>query len=405
MTPTPLSEQFPWVAQTIQAVGNGRNTDAVLAKTPSALRGGVQALAFHVLRQWAWAYAVVPRLASKKPDAELKVWLVCGVALLREPRRYDPHTVVDQVVQACKQNHRLKAKAPFVNACLRRLVREYDALDQAVCNEPEVRFNHPTWWIEKLQAQYPDHWEEALQCNQTAAPMVLRVNPAHHSAQSYQALLLSEMALQSVTVGPHGLLLAKPLPVTQLPGFGAGHVSVQDASPQLAAALVWQSPLLREKVAASAPVALLDACAAPGGKTAHLLEMGQRIKADQRVTALEPSPKRAVRITDTLTRLNLAAFADVVVADGKHTAGCARRYRRRGRIDLLGWTGTEILRHGVSGGRSVQFAERQSVHRRPDAETSGLYRAVAAGGAGRHRPAAYIRRARDAHAGEGRLRL
>ena len=321
MTPTPLSEQFPWVAQTIQAVGNGRNTDAVLAKTPSALRGGVQALAFHVLRQWAWAHAVVPRLASKKPDAELKVWLVCGVALLREPRRYDPHTVVDQVVQACKQNHRLKAKAPFVNACLRRLVREYDALDQAVCNEPEVRFNHPTWWIEKLQAQYPDHWEEALHCNQTAAPMVLRVNPAHHSAQSYQALLLSETTVQSVTVGPHGLLLAKPLPVTQLPGFGAGHVSVQDASPQLAAALVWQSPLLREKVAASAPVALLDACAAPGGKTAHLLEMGQRIKADQRVTALELSPKRAVRITDTLTRLNLAAFADVVVADGKHTAG------------------------------------------------------------------------------------
>ena len=322
MATVSLSQQFPWVAQAVQAVGNGRNTDVVLGKTPTHLRAGVQALSFHVLRQWAWAHAVAAQLVKKKPDAELAIWLAAAVALLREPRLYDAHTVVDQAVQACKDNHRLAGKAAFVNACLRRLLREYEALDAVVMADESVRFNHPQWWIDRLRTQYPDHWAEVLEVNQVAGPMVLRVNAAQQSLADYQARLVAE-GIAATRVGDQGLVLAKPLPVGRLPGFDSGAVSVQDASPQMAAPLIWDSVHLQAAVAAGRPLRVLDACAAPGGKTGHLLEMAVlRSRAASQpmatqVTALEISPKRAARIHESLDRLGLSAHLDVQVADGK----------------------------------------------------------------------------------------
>ena len=322
MATVSLSQQFPWVAQAAQAVGNGRNTDAVLGKTPVHLRAGVQALSFHVLRQWAWAHAITSQLVKKKPDAELAIWLTTAVALLREPRLYDAHTVVDQAVQTCRDNHRLAGKAAFVNACLRRLLREYAALDAVVMADESVRFNHPQWWIDRLRTQYPDHWAAMLQVNQVAGPMVLRVNVAQQSLADYQARLAAE-GIVATPVGDQGLVLAKPLAVGRLPGFDSGAVSVQDASPQMAAPLIWASAYLQAAVTAGRPLRILDACAAPGGKTGHLLELAvARSRAvgqpmTTRVTALEISPKRAARIHEALDRLALSAHADVQVADGK----------------------------------------------------------------------------------------
>lgn len=316
-----LADQLPWVAGCVQAVGAGRNIDAALAKTPPELRAGVQALAYSVLRQWAWAHAVLPMLAKKSPAAPVRALLLSCVALLRQPSGYASHVVVDEAVKACKASHKLKAAAGFINGSLRTLLRDYDDIDTAAMSDWVVVFNHPIWWIKRLRSQYPDHWQDMLRANQRAAPMVLRVNAQRHSREDYMAQLQAAgMGAQALLgAGAAAVVLDKPQPVYDLPGFEQGHVSVQDGSPQLAAHYLWQSPHLQRVVngaRARAPL-LLDACAAPGGKTAHVLEATPAacVGSDMapRMTALEIDETRAQRIHGTLQRLGL--HASVVVAD------------------------------------------------------------------------------------------
>jgi 16S rRNA (cytosine967-C5)-methyltransferase len=316
-----LADQLPWVAGCVQAVGAGRNIDAALAKTPSELRAGVQALAYSVLRQWAWAHAVLPTLAKKSPAVPVRALLLSCVALLRQPSGYASHVVVDEAVKACKASHKLKAAAGFINGSLRTLLRDYDAIDTAAMSDWVVAFNHPIWWIKRLRSQYPDHWQDMLRANQRAAPMVLRVNAQRHSRDDYIAQLQAAgMGAQALLgAGAAAVVLDKPQPVYDLPGFEQGDVSVQDGSPQLAAHYLWQSPHLQRLVngaCARAPL-LLDACAAPGGKTAHVLEAAPASCAGSDIaplmTALEIDETRAQRIHGTLQRLGLQAT--VVVAD------------------------------------------------------------------------------------------
>ena len=310
-----LAQQLPWVASCVQAVNRGHTIDSALAKVPNELRAGVQALTYHVLRQWAWAQAVVSLLAAKKPSPAVYAMLMACVAFLRHPDTYASHAVVDQAVKACKASHKLKATAGFINASLRTLLRDFESINASAMTDWVVEFNHPIWWIKRLRSQYPQHWQAMLQANMQAAPMVLRVNQQRGDQPAYLKRL-QQVDITAVAVGQDGVLLGKAQPVAKLPGFDAGDVSVQDGSPQLAARLVWASPHLQQ-LAVGPPdrvIKVLDACAAPGGKTAHLLEAKPKgLAQGLELTALEIDAARAARIDQTLQRLGLTA--KVVVAD------------------------------------------------------------------------------------------
>lgn len=305
MKSPPLSQLISHTADAVQAVRAGRSLNDALARCPADTRPGVQALSFQVLRRLGSAQAVRARLAPKTPAPPVDALLLTALALLwPEPQdgaRYEPHTVVDQAVDAAKR--RSPSSAPFVNAVLRRFLRERELLVSAADADPVAHHNHPRWWIDRLRHDWPAQWEDVLAANNRRPPMVLRVNTRRGSVEAYRERL-QQVGIASQPVGAQGLVLAVPLPVQQLPGFAQGDVSVQDGAAQLAAAL-----LIGEGLPPGARV--LDACAAPGGKTAHLLEL-----ADADVLALDADPARLERVHETLGRLGLQART--LAADARH---------------------------------------------------------------------------------------
>ena len=302
-----LHQQLWRVAQALQGIQEGRSGTAVLEQVPSAWRPGVQALLFQVLRMLGRAQALRALLAPKAPAPAVDALLCTALALLcdREQAPYTPFTLVNQTVEAAR-HHGLLRQAGFINACLRRFLREQDALLQRIEGDLQAVYNHPRWWVEKLRQQYPQHWEAILQASNRPAPMALRVNARRTTPQAYLQQLQAQ-GLQGKQVGTYGVQLEQPVPVQHLPGFGQGMVSVQDGAAQLAA------PLLLDGWVLPAQAQVLDACAAPGGKTAHLLEM--LAPGQAQVYALEVDAQRSGRIHDTLQRLGLEAEAEVVVAD------------------------------------------------------------------------------------------
>ena len=216
---------------------------------------------------------------------------------------YEPHTLVNQAVEAAKKTRSLQGQANFLNACLRRFLRERDALVHATDADVQARWNHPVWWVKRVQLDHPDHWQDILRANNEPAPMTLRVNARRISRDALLARW-SEQGLEAQAVGAHGLVLAQARAVREIPGFDEGLCSVQDAAAQCAA------PLLLNGLSSTAGLRVLDACAAPGGKTAHLLEL---LDDSAHVTALDIDPQRCERITQNLAREDL--HANVVVAD------------------------------------------------------------------------------------------
>ena len=204
-------------------------------------------------------------------------------------------------MEAAKKSPRLKAQAGFVNACLRRFLREQAALLAQTAQDPVARWNHPAWWLAQMQAEWPAQWQAVLEANNVQAPMVLRVNTRRTSVADYLKKL-EAAGLAAEPLGLAGVVLQHASAVGQIPGFAEGLVSVQDSAAQ------WAAPLLLSGLHGQAPLQVLDACAAPGGKTAHLLEF-----ADVAVTALDIDADRCQRIDDNLQRLGLAAR--VVAAD------------------------------------------------------------------------------------------
>ena len=281
----------------VQGVCEGRSLTELLALLPLPVRAGTQALAFQVLRALGGAQAVRALVAAKPPPPAVEALLVAAIALLwpapaGQRPSYPDHTLVDQAVHAA--HRRTPAAAGFVNAVLRRFVRERDALVAAAERQPTGAFNHPLWWIERIKHDWPAHWQALLREANRHPPMTLRVNARRTTAAAY-VQRLAALGLGAHASGGPTVVLAEPCAVTQLPGFAQGEVSVQDAAAQRAAPL-----LLGAGLAPGARV--LDACAAPGGKTAHLLEL-----AELDVLALDSDALRLHRVQETLNRLHLKA--------------------------------------------------------------------------------------------------
>lgn len=294
----PLWQLLQHTAGAVQAVSQGKSLTAQLAGVPSAFRPGVQALSFQVMRQLGRARALRALLAQRKPPPAVDALLCCALALAWDDAQapYPAHTLVSQGVEAARRQRQTQAQAGFVNACLRRFLREREDLVAQTESDPQAHWNHPHWWIERLQRDHPQEWQHLLARTQHPAPMTLRVNLQRGSVANYQQRLLSAGLDAGLAVGPCGVQLAQAVPVQQLPGFDVGDVSVQDAAAQVAAPLLLQGltqPGLR----------VLDACAAPGGKTGHLLEM----RPDAQVLALEIDADRCERIHQNLQRLSVQA--------------------------------------------------------------------------------------------------
>ncbi|MBP6903421.1 MAG: 16S rRNA (cytosine(967)-C(5))-methyltransferase RsmB [Burkholderiaceae bacterium] len=307
-SPAPaLSQLLAAVAEAVAAVRGGRSLTEALARTPPALRPGTQALAFQVLRQLGAALVLRQLLAPKTPPPEVEALLLSALALSwpaadGSPPPYAEHTLVDQAVAAVRK--RSPRSAGFVNAVLRRWGRERQALQAQALQQPMAAHQHPAWWVQRVRADWPQQAEALLAAANRHPPMALRVNARRGTAAAYVARL-AEAGLPATTVDHPALdqavVLARPAPVEALPGFAAGEVSVQDLSAQRAAPLVLEAldglPPLR------AGAHVLDACAAPGGKTAHLLER----RPDLDLLALDADAQRLARVRQTLERLGLMA--------------------------------------------------------------------------------------------------
>lgn len=298
----PLAQLLIHAAAAVQAVRGGQSLNDALERCPGPARPGTQALSFHALRWMGGAQAVREQLVPKAPPPALDALLLTALALLwpGSGPPYAEHTLVDQAVVAARQ------RGGFVNAVLRRFLRERDALLAGLHGNPVAAFNHPRWWVERLQRDWPDDWQAVLAADQQRAPMTLRVNARRGSVAAYLARLAAAGMAATAGPGEQAIVLAQPCPVQQLPGFADGDVSVQDAAAQRAAPL-----LIGRGLPAGARV--LDACAAPGGKTAHLLEL-----ADLDVLALDSDPQRLTRVHETMVRLHLQART--AAADAGDTA-------------------------------------------------------------------------------------
>jgi 16S rRNA (cytosine967-C5)-methyltransferase len=313
----PLSRLLGLTADLVLGVRAGRSATDLMAQCPADARAAVQALGFDVLRRLGAASELRALLAPKAPPPPVDNLLCTALALLWPVPTppYPDHTLVDQAVTAARQ--RTPAAAGFINAVLRRFIRERAELVVAVERTPMGAYNHPAWWIERLRQDWPSQWQALLQGANQRPPMTLRVNARRARGTDYlqqlaaagrKALLLDDPALAG-----QALVLAEPCPVQQLPGFADGDVSVQDAAAQRAAHLLLGPGEGREGPSLPARARVLDACAAPGGKTAQLLE-----RADLDLLALDSDPRRVPRIHETLQRLHL--HAEVKAADARDTA-------------------------------------------------------------------------------------
>lgn len=294
----PLWRQLQAVAGVIQSIRAGVSGTAAIERVPVELRPGVQALSFHVLRALGRAQALRQMLANRPPSQPADALLCTALALVwsETDAPYEVFTLVNQAVEAAKRTPAIKAQASFINGCLRRFLRERESLVAQTDSNPVAVWNHPQWWIDRLKKEQPEHWQAILTANNQQAAMTLRVNRRQSSPSDYLDKLKS-VGLDGVVSGAYGVTLVQAKPVHQLPGFPSGTVSVQDGAAQMAAPL-----LLSGLQPLGSMLQVLDACAAPGGKTAHLLEY-----ADCDVTALDVDAARCERIHQTLARVGLQA--------------------------------------------------------------------------------------------------
>ncbi|MBH5329409.1 16S rRNA (cytosine(967)-C(5))-methyltransferase RsmB [Eikenella sp. S3360] len=297
-------------AHSVAAVEAGRNLSDVLAEIwrghpqlPPQERGALQDIAYGCQRFSGSLRALLGLMLNKPlPRADIRSLILVALYQLAYSRNAT-HAVVNEAVRAAGKIGKGQYKA-LTNALLRRFLRERDNLMQQAQHSPEGRYNLPAWWLARLQQDYPNHWQQITEAFNSRPPMTLRINRRHSDAEGYLKIL-AEHGMQAEVLGSHAVILAAPVPVSALPLFAEGGVSVQDWGAQQAAA--WLNVRNGERV--------LDACAAPGGKSGHLLEW-----ANCQLTALDIDPERLQQVYDNLARLHLNA--ELHAADARQWASC-----------------------------------------------------------------------------------
>jgi len=286
----PLAESLALAARVLAQVLAGASLNGALAPLqPGALRAAAQDLSFRALREFGVVDVMLGMLLDKPlKDMLLRGLLLAALAELRS-RPQSAHMIVDQAVDAAARLEIARAKG-LVNAVLRNALRRRAEIEQALGASEVGRYKHPQWWIDALRSDYAHDWESILLVSNSHPPMSLRVNARRSSPQSYLQKL-AQSGLEARHLFGAAVRLKTPCRVESLPGFAEGEVSVQDAGAQCAAPLLDVRPGMR----------VLDACAAPGGKAAHLLEL---VECD--LTAVELLPQRAERIADNFARLGLS---------------------------------------------------------------------------------------------------
>ncbi|SCZ64489.1 16S rRNA (cytosine(967)-C(5))-methyltransferase RsmB [Thiohalomonas denitrificans] len=262
---------------------------------PPRDRGLAQELAYGTVRWHPRLNAILKQLLSrplKAREREVEALLLVGLyqlLILEMP----PHAAVGETVAAVGALKKEWARG-LTNAVLRRAGREHQALLEKVDGDESAATAHPAWLLQRLQADWPQQWPAVVEANNARPPMTLRVNGQKTTREAYlEALQKADIGATATEFAPCGIRLEQPVGVDRLPGFEAGSASVQDEAAQLAAALV--APAAGERI--------LDACAAPGGKTGHLLEL----VPEARVVALDRDAARLQRVRENLSRLGLSA--------------------------------------------------------------------------------------------------
>ena len=292
----PLSEVLRLAGNAIAAVNCGRSLTDALAAVPAGARAATMDIAYGSVRFMSRYRFYLDRLLARgDPEPGIVAILLAALhALHAKPA--SAHTIVDQAVDAVSAIRHGAAKG-LVNAVLRNYLRQRPALEAAAQADEAVRYCHQAWWIARLKSAYPEQWRSILDAGNEHPPMTLRVNRRRGSARDYLAML-QPAGISARVLGEHALMLDTPVPVHGVPGFAEGWVSVQDYGAQLAA----------PSLDAGAGMRVLDACAAPGGKAGHLLEL-----ADVQLTAVDLDAARLRRVAENLARLRLTAT--LVAAD------------------------------------------------------------------------------------------
>ncbi len=292
-----------------------RYLDTVLAETLGALSRAqahdaalIQEMSYGTLR-WFDQLAAVAALFLDKPlknkDRDVYALLLVGLYQLLH-MRVARHAAVKETVEAAAALKKPWAKN-LLNACLRATLREEARAQAAIAANLTAAFSHPGWLLEEIKRYWPDNWVTILVANNEHPPLVLRVNRLHQSRDQYLARLArAGIAAKAHAFSETAVVLGSPVDVSELPGFTAGDVSVQDAAAQFAAPLLGAQPGER----------VLDACAAPGGKTGHLLE---QVTGLEGLIALEREPGRAQLIEQNLARLGVSA--NIIIGDAANPAG------------------------------------------------------------------------------------
>ena len=301
-----ISQQIAAIA--VSDVLSGRNLTLALPEALSSYpaatqqqRGAAADLSYGTLRFYGEVNAYLEKLLEKPlSNAHITALLLVAIYQLLHDKA-DDFTVVNQAVKAAADAKPRWAKG-LVNGVLRNFLRQKDELKDKIKIDEVALYSYPRWWINKLKSQYaslpyPNAWQDILNIGNTHPPLTLRVNTNKSNAQEY-CQLLARQDIEAIQMGAQAVMLAKPIPVEQVPGFADGVVSVQDYGAQLAVGLLDLKKGQR----------VLDACSAPGGKAGHILEI-----ANVHLIALDNDEMRLNRVESNLSRLSLSA--QLIVAD------------------------------------------------------------------------------------------